>query len=61
MRKNYIKEIWFTTTTTGSRRAWYFNNSAFRACQLAIAEAEMLIATEQATQVTKPEFVGGWR
>ncbi|MCF3939918.1 hypothetical protein [Gordonia tangerina] len=52
------KEIWFTTTKSGRRMAWYFSHAAFRSFRIPLAEAELAIATGQATEVTKPEWVG---
>jgi hypothetical protein len=45
------KEIWFTTTRTGTRRAYYWSYLAFRALPLPLTEAELLIATGNATQL----------
>ena len=44
-------EIWFTTTKTGKRRAYYYSLRAFRAFPMPLAEAELKIATGQATEI----------
>lgn len=52
------RELWTTTTKAGQVRYWYFSNRAFRAFQMPRAEAELMLATEGAVLVTKPEWVG---
>ena len=47
-----------TTTKRGQVRYWFFSNRAFRAFQMPRAEAELMLATEAAVLVTKPEWVG---
>ena len=54
-------EIWFTTTKTGKRRAWYYCTFAFRAMPYPLADAELAIATGAARETGKPMFVGGRR
>lgn len=51
-----IQEIWFTTTKTGKRRAFYYSTRAFRSFPLPLAEAEMLIATGAATEIPGNPF-----
>ena len=55
---NYPREIWFTTTAKGSKRAWYYSRAAFRAMPVALKVAELEIATGVATECAKPSFVG---
>lgn len=55
---NNTREIWFTVTTKGTKRAWYYSPLAGRTLPMPLAEAELAIATGQATEVTKPEWVG---
>ena len=45
------KEIWFTTTRKGQRRAFYYSFRQFRAFPMPLAEAELLIATGQAVEI----------
>ena len=45
------KEIWFTTTRKGQRRAFYYSLRQFRAFPMPLAEAELLIATGQAVEI----------
>jgi hypothetical protein len=55
-------EIWFTTTKTGKRRAWYYGSyPAMRAFAYPLADAELAIATGAAREVSRPDFVGGRR
>ena len=55
-------EIWFITSPkTGKRRAYYFSTRAGRAFAFPLADAELAIATGAATEVTRPEWVGGRR
>lgn len=51
MTKTETKEIWFTTTRTGQRRAYYFSRLAFRALPIPAAEAELLIAAGAAVEI----------
>ncbi len=52
------REVWFTTTKKGTRRAWYYGYAAGRALPLALAVADMEILTGAAVWTTKPEWVG---
>ena len=52
------REIWFTTTAKGNKRAWYYNRAAFRAMPVAMAVSELELATGAATICNKPEWVG---
>jgi len=52
------KEYWFTTTKRGTRRAWAYSYLAARAVPVPLADAELDIMTGQATETTKPEWVG---
>ena len=45
------KEIWFTTTRKGQRRAYYLSRMQFRAFPMPLAEAELLIATGAAVEI----------
>lgn len=47
------KEIWFTTTRTGQRRAYFFSRLAFRALPMPVDEAELLIATGAAIRIPR--------
>ena len=58
MYETKTREIWFTTSAKGVRRAWRFSRAAFRAVPVPMAEAEMLIATGEAVETGKPSFVG---
>jgi len=42
--------VWFQTTRTGRRTAWYFSWSAMRAFRLPVADAEIWIAGDLADQ-----------
>lgn len=48
-----------TTTKSGQVGYWFFSNRAFRAFRMPRAEAELMLATEQAVLVSKPDWVGG--
>lgn len=52
------REIWFTVTAKGARRAWYYSTLAGRALPMPRAEAELMLATGAAVEGTKPEWVG---
>lgn len=52
------QEIWTTTTKRGQVTYWHFSHRAFRAFRVARDEAELMLATEAAVLVTKPEWVG---
>lgn len=52
------REIWYTTTAKGSKRAWYYSRAAGRALPVAKALAELELATGAAVLSTKPEWVG---
>lgn len=52
------REIWFTTTQKGTRRAWYWSYAMFRAFPMPLVDAELEIMSGQATETTKPEWVG---
>lgn len=52
------KEIWFTTSNKGTRRAWTFSTHAGRAVPVKMVDAELDIMTGQAIETTKPIFVG---
>lgn len=56
-RYDYINEFWTVSTKRGPR-AYYWSNLAFRAIPFPYAVAELLEATEQATRIEKPEWVG---
>lgn len=43
--------IWFTVTSRGKPRAWYYSRRAFRAFPLPLADAEIMRATETAEVV----------
>lgn len=58
MTNTGTEEIWFTTTKTGTRRAYYFSRLAMRALPLPLAKAELMIATGQSVQVSRPSWVG---
>lgn len=49
---NARRSIWFQTTRTGQRQAFYWSGRAGRAIRMPLAEAEMLIATEQAVRIS---------
>lgn len=53
------RELWTTTSKSGQVRYWHFSTRAFRAFPVARAEAELMLATEAAVLVSKPEWVGG--
>jgi hypothetical protein len=55
------KEIWFTTTKNGRRIAWFYCFAAMRAMRMPLVDAELAIASGQATQVERPWIVGGAR
>lgn len=42
--------IWFTTTRTGRRVAWYFSFAAMRAIRVSVTDAEIWIAGDLADQ-----------
>jgi hypothetical protein len=46
-----IKNIWFTTTKTGTRRAYYYCQFMMRSLPLSADAAELLIATGQAVEI----------
>jgi hypothetical protein len=50
-KKMKIKNIWFTTTKTGTRRAYYYCTFMMRSLPLGAEEAELLIATGQAVEI----------
>jgi hypothetical protein len=52
------KEIWFTITPKGSKRAWFYSRHAGRAIPMKMAEAELGLATGTLSLVAKPEWVG---
>lgn len=45
------REIWFTHTRNGGRRANYFSTRALRSFPMPLAQAEMEIATGQAVEI----------
>jgi len=51
-------EIWFTTNNKGAKSAWYFNFRVRRAFRIAMAKAELMIATGEAEIIAKPSYVG---
>lgn len=51
-------EYWFTTTKKGQKMAWYYSTLAGRAIRVSLSEAELMILSGQATEVTKPIWVG---
>lgn len=56
--KTMSKEIWFTITPKGSKRAWFYSRHAGRAIPMKMAEAELGLATGELSIVAKPEWVG---
>lgn len=52
------REIWTTTTKSGQTTYWHFSCRAFRAFRMAHDEAELMLATEAAVLVSKPDWVG---
>jgi hypothetical protein len=42
--------VWFATTRTGRRTAWYFSFGAMRAIRVSITDAEIWIAGDLADQ-----------
>jgi hypothetical protein len=56
MTTSRTEEIWFTTTKTGTRRAYYYSMRGFRAFPLPLAKAELMIATGQAVEIPRNPF-----
>lgn len=56
--KTMSKEIWFTITPKGSKRAWYYSRHAGRAIPMKMADAELGLATGELTEIGKPGWVG---
>lgn len=52
------KEVRFTTTKKGQRRAYYWSTRGLRWFPMPLAEAEVLVATEQARDITKAHAEG---
>lgn len=52
------KEIWFTTSKTGTRMAWYYSINAGRAVRVNVEAAELAISMGVSTEGTKPGWVG---
>jgi hypothetical protein len=46
-----MKNIWFTTTKTGTRRAYYYCKFMMRSLPMSADEAELLISTGQAVEI----------
>lgn len=44
-------EIWFATDKRGRKVAYYYSRPAFRAIRLPLVDAELFVATGQATKV----------
>ena len=62
MAKTFVPaEIWFTTTSKGKRRAYFWCHLAFRALPYPLADAELAIASGAARETGKPDVVGGRR
>lgn len=57
MAASKVREIWFTTTKNGQRRAWYFSNRAFRTFAMSVAEADRMILAGEAIPSEKPSWV----
>lgn len=55
-RIHRIREVWFTTTKTGKRRAYYYSIQQFRAFPLPLADAELLVASGAATEIPGHPF-----
>jgi len=43
-------DIWFQTTRTGRRTAWYFSFAAMRAVRVSVTDAELWISNDLADQ-----------
>jgi len=52
------REIWFTVNTKGQRQAWFFSTYSGRSHRMAMAEADLMIATGVGVRTTKPEWLG---
>lgn len=48
--------VWFQTTRSGKRIAFGWSNRAHRAFRIGLAEAELLVATEQTEQIAGHPF-----
>jgi hypothetical protein len=49
-------EVWFSVDHSGRRVAHHFSRNAFRAVRIPLADAELFVATGQATEVSGHPF-----
>jgi hypothetical protein len=55
---NTKTEIRYTTSRKGQRRAWYWSSQMFRWFPMPLAEAEMLVMTGAAKDITAAHAAG---
>ncbi len=48
---NTTKQVWFQTTKTGKRQAFFWQHLSMRSIRMGLADAELMVATGQAVDI----------